>query len=81
VIRIIRRYSCSAALNSYSRMSHVSAAQASCTLAVSSNLDKTGGSWWNCMMSSELLANDITLGGVRRSGEDDGGEIGGLCGE
>jgi hypothetical protein len=33
------------------------------------------------MMSSELLANDITLGGVRRSGEDDGGEIGGLCGE
>ena len=57
-------------------MSHVSPAQARWTLSVSSNLDKMGGSWWNRMMSSELLANDITLGGVDRS--ERGGE-GGLC--
>jgi hypothetical protein len=57
-------------------MSHVSPAQARWTLSVSSNLDKMGGSWWNRMMSSELLANDITLGEVDRS--EHGGE-GGLC--
>jgi hypothetical protein len=60
-------------------MSHVSPAQARWTLSVSSNLDKMGGSRWNRMMSSELLANDITLGEVDRSERGGEGGNGGLC--